>query len=159
MLEYRFAPSVRPQEGVICWSVGGMVVRIALSSVPGSDQYGESPFVRRGIDCGAGPVEAALSTGSNLKVAVLIDGGPRAHILSRFLELEDQYEGLNLTVFLCDAYRPYFKEVVGRRPNGRYLVGSETTLDGLTLYDSEDADKKNQSEIWTYRSPPRSTVS
>jgi hypothetical protein len=135
MLLYRLQPGSRPMDG--CYSVrieGSIKLLLILRSEIMKDQYGESPIKHEYIEAPLEPVIQKLQTNQNIKVAFLIDGGPRSDILNSVLDLEERYTNFSPTIFLCDANRSIYIESQNRRPAGVFIQGSNRSLQGESLY-------------------------
>ena len=128
---YLFFQHLRPARGEFKCGVGN--ISIVCRNVPPTmkDQYGESPSKNEYIDAGLIELREALKrTDQIVKAAFFIDGGPRAEIVRAILKMEDECSNLYPTIFLCEAHRAYYNEIVSQRPSGIFLAGSNLTING-----------------------------
>ena len=97
------------------------------------DQYGESPHKSRYIGIPLEGLHRALKAGTACHAAVMIDGGPRADIDKEMFSLIDTYKHLTVDIFLLDAHRGYYQQVISSRPGGRFVAAEKNKMaDGRT---------------------------
>ncbi|UCE51509.1 MAG: hypothetical protein JSV31_19920 [Desulfobacterales bacterium] len=108
------------------------------------DQYGESPIKNEYIGAALVPLKHIIPSQKELAAAFIIDGGPRSDILDAIFELEDGNGNFFPTVFLCDANRSIYSKSIRRRPSGRFLKGSNRTLNNEPLYNNQYSNRKTK---------------
>lgn len=98
---------------------------------PFKDQYGESPNKSKYIHIPLRGMEAALQSGKKCHAMVMIDGGPRADVVKEIFSLIDTHKNLTVDIFLLEAYRGYYQDIISSRPGGRFIAaGKNERLDG-----------------------------
>jgi len=103
------------------------------------DQYGESPYKEDYIRAGLDPVEERLnSAGNTVSALFIVDGGPRGDVVQAIMDLENQYPHLRVTVYVCEAQRSYFHDVLKKRETGYFIQGSRCMLDGRKVYGEKE---------------------
>ena len=169
MLLYRLKSGSRPLDGHYSITIEDSIKFLfILRSEMMKDQFGESPVKQDYIEAPLKPIIRNLPKKNNIKVAFLIDGGPRNDILNTILDLEERYSNFHPTIFLCDASRSIYIESQNRRPTGVFIRGSNITLQGESLYKKVVVGKKAEyvygrekisprefaeKEVWFYQSP------
>ena len=116
-----------------------------------NDQYGESPVKQDYIDAGLRyPILEKLKKSPNtpLKALFIVDGGPRLQIVNAILDLENKYHNFYPTIVQHDAVRKNTLSAFLRRPQAKYISGSNITLYGKQLYhDTLPSNKEDDSWI------------
>ena len=106
---------------------------------PLKDQHGESPTKGQYINAGLQNIENDLvKNGKDIHASFIIDGGPRADILKRILDLEENFQNFCPTIYLCEAYRNIYSEQIARRNIGKFIKGSNSTITGRTLIEKQN---------------------
>jgi hypothetical protein len=146
-------------------------VKILLKNIPPKikDQFGESPSMEKYINAGLMEIKTQLNNNQDVKAAFIIDGGPRGEILNAIINLEDEYRNFYPTIILCEAHRAFYKSIIGRRPTGNFIKGSNITLNKQIVYDKPKmknefianywygknnitVNELSEREIWIYKS-------
>jgi hypothetical protein len=145
---YIFFRRFRPQRALFTGRVDS--IKLVLRNVPPSmkDQYGESPSKDEYINAGLIELQQELKKQKIVKAAFFIDGGPRAEITRKILELENQFSNFYPTIFLCEAHRAYYNEVMNKRPTGKFLPGSNLTLNGEVVQGDPGKHDEETSMFW-----------
>jgi len=104
-----------------------------------NDQYGESPVKWDYVDAGFKyPVfERLRNSNEKLKVAFIVDGGPRIEIINTILDTENEYDHFFPTILVHDAHRKIYDTVYQRRPEGKFMKGTNIKLNGKKLREHE----------------------
>ncbi len=171
MLLHRMRKENRPIDGNYSVTIEDSIkLLLLLRSELMKDQYGESPIKEEYIGAALAPITHSLTSKKDLRVAFLIDGGPRNDILNSILDLEEKNNNFSPTIFMCDANRSFYSDAISRRPNGVFLKGSNRTLNDEFLYkdiynskktnfwfDKEkvSSDELMEKEVWFYQSKPK----
>jgi hypothetical protein len=138
---------MRPRYGELNCKYNEM--KIILKNIPPSlkDQFGESPMMEDYINAGLNEIERELKSNKTVKAAFFIDGGPRGNIIDAIFQLEDLYKSFYPTVILCEAHRKFYSSTLKKRSNGRFVKGSNITINHQQVYDEPKLDDK-VSEFW-----------
>ena len=116
---------------------------------PLKDQHGESPTKVQYIDAGLRSIENDLiKNDKDIHASFLIDGGPRAEILKRILDLEESFPNFFPTIYLCEAYRNIYSKQIARRNTGKFIKGSNITINGRILI--EEVNKNYCSDFYEF---------
>lgn len=165
-IAYTISPNSRPQNAE--WIAKKESFSLILRNVPPTikDQLGEAPNSINYINAGLKDIRTALENGKTVKAAFIIDGGPRHVIIEHILALEEQYPNFQPTIILCDAHRRFYAPTLAKRPNGRFIAGTNRTLKGAAVAsdvtgdisefwvgNAKTADELAQQEIWVYKKP------
>ena len=164
---YKLRSKSRPMDGEYSVTLNDAInLLLVLRSEFIKDQYGESPNKDEYIAAALAPIRRTIASGKKLSAVFVIDGGPRGDILDAIFELEDENSNFFPTIFLCDANRSIYTGSIGCRPDGKFLKGSNKTLNGERLYKDQysgskakffyNADKVTLSrllekEVWFYQ--------
>ena len=133
-LLYLYFPRFRPARGEFRGKIEDISLVLRNVGPAMKDQYYESPSGKEYIDAGLLELRNGLQKkGKMVKAAFLIDGGPRAAIVRTILNMEETYSHFYPTIFLCEAHRAYYNEVMSNRPSGIFLSGSNVTINGLEV--------------------------
>ena len=132
---YVFRSKMRPRYGELNCKYNEM--KIILKNIPPSlkDQFGESPMMEDYINAGLNEIERELKSNKTVKAAFFIDGGPRGNIIDAIFQLEDLYKSFYPTVILCEAHRKFYSSTLKKRSNGRFVKGSNITINHQQVYD------------------------
>jgi len=108
------------------------------------DQFGESPNKNKYIK---NPIEnllGYLDSGKDCHAVFIIDGGPRADIVNEIFSLLGNYKNLTVDIFLLEAYRGYYKQILSSRAGGNFIKADKNeTLDGRIYLKEQDIKKSN----------------
>lgn len=143
-------PQLKPYNGYFSATIGSrgdITFLYFLWSEFMKDQYGESPFKNNYIDVGIAPIREYLEkTKKPARALFIVDGGPRADILDTIFELEDSYPHFYPTILLFEAHRLFYQKTLKKRPTGKFVAGSNVTLNGRKIY--KGMSHKGLKDVW-----------
>jgi len=108
------------------------------------DQFGESPIKDEYIRAGLDEVENFLAENCNGSVVMMIDGGPRVDILRAVFETERKYADAKLTIWLHDASRLFYHDILNSHLDGRFIKGSNRLISGEATFTSGKESELNE---------------
>lgn len=128
------------------------------------DQFGESPNKEIYIKTPLMPIEDALKSGAHIELISIVDGGPRRDIVKYLLELSNTYINLKLDLFLLEAGRGWYADLINRYTEGKfvaadlnekvdgsiYLVESTVRSKCDNFSGSGSLQRALQTELWHY---------
>lgn len=148
MLIYRLIDKQRPLDGYYSLTIADSIkFMLLLRSEFFKDQYGESPIKDDYIMAGIKPITQFFPSAETLTAAFIIDGGPRWDLINTILDLEEKHSNLFATIFLCEANRSIYFKSLARRPEGKFIRGSNISLLGEPVYKRTHSGQK---AIFTY---------
>ena len=128
------------------------------------DQFGESPNREIYIKIPLMSIEDVLKSGAHIELISIVDGGPRRDIVEYLLELCDAYRNLKLDIFLLEAGRGWYADLINRYTEGKFVAAdSNEKVDGSiylgestvrsecdNLSGSGTLQRALQTELWHY---------
>ncbi len=127
------------------------------------DQFGEATNMMEYIGAGLKDIQKELEEQKNVSALFVIDGGPRHKIVQEILNLEEQYEGFQPTIILCDASRVFYHDTLNKRSSGKFIAGTNKTLKGDPVETgmsgpnaqfwaggNKTGDELSKQEVWYY---------
>jgi len=149
LITLAFNPKIRPTRSLCKGRIKNIFFIFRNVPPEMKDQYGESPSREEYIEAGLIEIREALQKQKIVKSCFFIDGGPRAVITRTILEMEKEYPNFYPTIFLCEAYRAFYNEVTVQRLSGKYLIGSNLTINGQEVYsEPKKLMDKDYAKLW-----------
>jgi hypothetical protein len=106
---------------------GAMVIDYVYVYEGFKDQFGESPNKQLYIDEPLAGLLEDAERGERIYASAIVDGGPRADVSDRMLSLSGIYPNVECEVFLLDAGRGFYVDLLNSHPHGRF-VGAEENV-------------------------------
>ncbi len=101
---------------------------------PFKDQYGESPHKNKYIGIPLEELVNQLKSGKECHAVIMIDGGPRADVVNEIFSLLKTHKNLTVDIFLFEAYRGYYQNVIAVHPEGKFIPAEKNERSDGTLY-------------------------